>query len=83
MKTLQYLKIVLLILIADNCHAQTSVVDLLNDDGSAITNTYYKDVNNLLITFEGTYLYTSGNTSFKIRLVKVVKQYCAINVVYQ
>ena len=75
MKTLKYLKIVLLILITVNCHAQTSVVDLINDDGSAITNTYYKDVNNLLNPFEGTYLYTIGNTSFIIRLVKVFKQY--------
>jgi hypothetical protein len=50
-------------------------VDLLDDDGSAITNTYYKDVNNLLNPFAGTYLYTNGNTSFKITLVKVLQQY--------
>ncbi|MBC7525000.1 MAG: hypothetical protein H7239_11245 [Flavobacterium sp.] len=75
MKTIQYIKIMLFVVITINCNAQTSVVDLLDDDGSAITNTYYKDVNNLLNPFEGTYLYTNGNTSFKIILVKVVQQY--------
>lgn len=31
---------------------------------------YYKDLNNVLNAFEGTYLYTNGNTSFKIKLQK-------------
>ena len=32
---------------------------------------YYKDLNNVFNTFEGTYLYTNGNTSFKIILEKM------------
>ncbi|MCK7590505.1 hypothetical protein M0G43_07975 [Subsaxibacter sp. CAU 1640] len=38
-------------------------------------NAYYKDINNDLNGFEGTWLYTSGNTSLKIVLVKSVMFY--------
>ena len=55
--------------------AQSQVIDILDDDGSAITDTYYKDANNLLNPFEGTYIYTNGTTSFKIVLVKKVQQF--------
>lgn len=55
--------------------AQNPVVDILDDDGSATTDTYYKDVNNLLNQFEGTYIYTNGSTTFKIVLIKKVQQY--------
>ena len=62
--------ILLTILFFSNCKAQT-VVPL---DGSGIPEAgyYYKDINNFLNTFEGTYLYTNGNTSFKIVLQKKV-----------
>ena len=38
-------------------------------------NSYYKDVNNVLNDFEGTWLYTNGNTSLKITLVKSVQYF--------
>ncbi|MBC7525001.1 MAG: hypothetical protein H7239_11250 [Flavobacterium sp.] len=75
MKTLQYIKIMLFVVTTINCNAQTSVVDIAQRFGETATGVYYKDLNNLLNPFEGTYLYTSGNTSFKITLVKVVQQY--------
>ena len=34
-----------------------------------------EDINNYLDAFEGTYLYTNGNTSFRMVLVKKVQQY--------
>ena len=59
-----------------NCKAQSPVlemvVDALND---APDNSYYKDVNNVLNDFEGTWLYTNGNTSLKITLVKYLQLY--------
>jgi hypothetical protein len=37
---------------------------------------YYKDINYLLDPFVGTYLYTNGNTSFKIVLKKMIQSSC-------
>ncbi|AWM15015.1 hypothetical protein DI487_14905 [Flavobacterium sediminis] len=56
---------------------QTPIIDLLDDDGSAIPNAYYKDVNNLLDPFVGTYIYSdiTTNTSFKVVLVKKTLQF--------
>ncbi|MDC1265621.1 hypothetical protein N8009_02380 [Flavobacteriaceae bacterium] len=38
-------------------------------------NSYYKDVNNVLNDFEGTWLYTNGNTSLKIILTKNIQYF--------
>lgn len=66
---------IIIALISINCYCQNPVIDILSDDGSALTGAYYKDVNNLLNTYEGTWLYTNGNTSLKIVMVKKVQQY--------
>ena len=58
-----------------NCKAQNSIINILDDDGTRLTNTYYKDVNNLLNNFEGTYIYTNGNTTLKFILEKKIQQY--------
>ncbi|WP_317046291.1 DUF6705 family protein [Flavobacterium sediminis] len=57
--------------------SQTPVIDLLNNDGFSTANAYYKDVNNLLDSFEGTYIYSdiTTNTSFKVVLVKKTLQF--------
>lgn len=39
------------------------------------SNTYYKDVNNVLNYFEGTWLYTSGNTQLKLVIEKKTQVY--------
>ncbi|WP_046759136.1 DUF6705 family protein [Kordia jejudonensis] len=53
-----------------SCKAQSPVIGLEIWDGFEQENAYYKDINNVLDAFEGTWLYTNGNTSFKIVLVK-------------
>ena len=69
------LNILVLLLLSINCKAQSPIIDIIDDDGSEINGAYYKDVNNLLNPFEGTYVYTSGSTTLKIVLVKKVLQY--------
>ena len=61
-----------LLLLSINCKAQSPIIDIIDDDGSEVIGAYYKDVNNLLNPFEGTYIYTSGSTTLKIVLVKKV-----------
>lgn len=55
--------------------AQLPVINIENKNGRYIEHAYYKDVNNLLNQFEGTYLYTNGNDSLTIVFVKKTMQY--------
>ena len=64
-----------IILTALNCKAQSPVIDIDNWDGESQENAYYKDVNNFFDVFEGTWLYTNGDTSFKIIIVKKTMLY--------
>lgn len=70
-------KIIVIILLSFTSlgFGQNPVIDLLDDNGSEISGAYYKDVNNLLNPFEGTYIYTDGSKTLKIVLVKKVMQY--------
>ena len=68
MKKIQIILACLFINLVAN--AQSPVIDLKVYDGSEIPGFYLKDINNILNTFEGTWLYTNGNTSLKIVLVK-------------
>ena len=65
-------KIILILLLA--CHyiviAQTPVIPIEGWDGTVVNGAYYKDTNNVLNAYEGTWLYTNGNTSLKIILKK-------------
>lgn len=73
MKTIYKLSIFLL---SFNIIAQTPVIDIEDlDFDTSMVNAYYKDINNFYDTFEGTWVYTNGNTSFKIVLTKVDMQY--------
>ena len=47
----------------------------------ALTGKYYKDLNNTLNNFTGTFLYTNGSTSFKIVLQKKIES--SVNNVYK
>ncbi|WP_046759137.1 DUF6705 family protein [Kordia jejudonensis] len=62
--------IVSLIISSISCNAQNPIINLEDRGGKEQTNAYYKDINNVLNTFEGTWLYTNGATSLKIVLVK-------------
>lgn len=68
----------LLLLLTLSCKAQT-IVNLKDYDGNAIQDYYYKDINNLLNPFEGTYIYTNGTTSLKIVLLKKTMRYNGYN----
>jgi hypothetical protein len=53
------------------CKAQSPIFPLEDWDEEQ-SNAYYKDLDNELDTFEGTWLYTNGNTSWKIILKKEI-----------
>jgi hypothetical protein len=72
MKTLN---IIIIALLSIHCKAQTPIIDVIGTRMGQPDGYYVKDINNLLNPFEGTYLYTNGNTSFKIILVKKVQQF--------
>jgi len=63
-----------LILTLYNCKAQSPIIpiDKWSDEQS---NAYYKDIDNELDLFEGTWLYMNGNTSLKIILEKRLMQF--------
>lgn len=58
-----------LILISVSCKAQ--IKDIIRTE-MAQTGVYYKDLNNVLDPFVGTYVYTSGSTTFTIELRKMI-----------
>ena len=62
---MKIIKIILFLLIGINSNIYGQIIDIQDKDGNRDTNTYYKDVNNLLNPYEGTYVYTNGNTIFK------------------
>ena len=73
MKRIIFLTLIAIVTIT--CKAQSPIINILDKDGTRDINAYYKDVNNLLNQYEGTYLYTNGTTSFKIVLVKKIMQF--------
>ena len=65
----------LLILLNIYCFkAQTPMLSLENSD-DFVNGAYYKDLNNELNKFVGTWIYNDGNTSFVIQLQKVEQYY--------
>lgn len=68
-------KIIIIALLSITCKAQTPVIDISESELGQPDGYYMQDMNLLLNPFEGTYLYTNGNTSFKIILVKKEQQY--------
>ena len=64
-----------LYILTSGCIAQNPIVNITQDDGSQTPNTYYKDVDNHLNQFEGTWLYANGADTLRIVMVKKVKTY--------
>uniref|UniRef100_UPI00404B925B DUF6705 family protein n=1 Tax=Flavobacterium sp. TaxID=239 RepID=UPI00404B925B len=62
--------ITIVVLFTLNSNAQTKSIF---DDAYGETGVYYKDLNNDLDTFVGTYTYTSGTKIFKIELRKKIR----------
>lgn len=55
--------------------SQSVVIDINDSELNQPIGYYRKDIHNVLNQFEGTYLYSNGNTSLKIVLIKKIKQY--------
>ncbi len=68
-------KIIPFLIFVNSCKAQTPIINIEDDNGEAIQNAYYKDTNNLLNPFVGTYIYTYGTTSLTIILQKKTMSY--------
>ncbi|MDI9256479.1 DUF6705 family protein [Flavobacterium sedimenticola] len=64
------IKLLFVLLLTSSCKAQT--IDISQQNGENATGVYYKDIQNLLNTFEGTYLYSEGTASLKIIFRKQV-----------
>ena len=58
-----------------SCKAQSPIISIDSLGMHNTQNAYYKDLNNDLNLFEGTWLYTNGNNSLKIILVKKTMQH--------
>ena len=55
--------------------SNSQIINIKDDNGIIVPGAYYKDVDSVLDAFEGTWLYTNGNISLKILLVKKVGHY--------
>ncbi len=62
-----------LVLFATACQSQ--IINIKDDDGSGIANAHYADIDNILGPFEGTWLYTNGDTTLKIILLKKIDHF--------
>jgi len=60
---------------AISCKAQSPIYPLSDNTIEIINNAYYKDIDGDLDHFVGTWLYQSGNTSFKITLQKALQYF--------
>lgn len=66
---------IILLICLGKTQAQSTIVSIKHKGYTRETNYYYKDIDNELDAFQGTYIYSNGNTWFKIVLVKKVNQY--------
>lgn len=66
------IKTILILITTISCKAQTKIIDIDDDNGDQIYGAYYKDTNNQLDAFVGTYIYTNGNETLKIVFQKKI-----------
>jgi hypothetical protein len=71
-----YFNFAVFFILLNSCVAQSPVRDIMDKSFPPSDNndkgTYFKDTKNVLNGYDGTYLYTSGTKSFKIKLQKNV-----------
>ena len=67
------MKNILILLLLSSTLIQAQEINLEDKDGTRITGAYYKDINNHLNQFEGTYKYTQGNTELTMVFKKIVE----------
>ncbi|AYN00261.1 DUF6705 family protein [Chryseobacterium sp. 3008163] len=63
-----------IILISTFFKSQSVIIDIEESGFGKPAGYYRKDMNNLLDSFQGTYVYTNGNKSLKIVLKKMIQQ---------
>lgn len=54
------------------CKSQSQIINIENQTGELEGGVYYKDANNILGPFEGTYIFINGGTTLKIVLQKKI-----------
>ena len=67
--------ILTLILVFFITACRSQIINIKDCDGSFITNAHYIDTDSILNPFEGTWLYTNGNKTLKIILVKKLNHF--------
>ena len=67
------MKNILIFLLLYSALTQAQDVNIEGWDGEYTSGVYYKDINNHLNQFEGTYKYTEGNTELTMVFKKIVK----------
>jgi hypothetical protein len=67
--------LIIAIVLTIECNAQSKVVNIMTPTNRTVDGAYYKDTDNDLDAFVGTWVYTDGNTSLKIIFVKELKYY--------
>lgn len=75
MKTIKLFIILIIVTLSIQCKAQQPIINLEDDDGSEIVNAYYKDTNNLLNPFVGTWVLDDGTNYLKIVFEKKTMVY--------
>ncbi|MBR9913463.1 MAG: hypothetical protein GYB32_01345 [Algicola sp.] len=70
----KYFLIILVIIFCFSCKAQSPIYSIEQYYGIQ-DNAYYKDTNNILNKFVGTWIYENGDTSLKITLLKAEQAY--------
>ena len=64
------IKTILILITTISCKAQTKIIDIDDNQGYDVYGAYYKDTNNQLDAFVGTYIYTNGDETLKLVLQK-------------
>lgn len=64
------MKTILVLLLGVNASLHSQIITALEDSGEAQEGFYYKDLNNVLGTYEGIYEYAIDNVLFQLRLEK-------------
>lgn len=71
----KYLIYIVFLITITACKAQTPVYDITEPTKGKPKGAYYKDIYSVLDGYDGTYLYTNGNTSLKFIFKKKVKSF--------
>ena len=72
---MKHLIIITTVLTVLSCKAQTPIIALGDYQTEAINGAYFKDINNELNKFEGTWKYENSNTSFTISFREIIQDF--------